>query len=233
MVAPADALADRVAASLTMTDAVAQGGTTDLTQGAATTTNTASAAETAAADTAAIAAGPALHPDIAAVRGRPVEDILREMNRMPLFMTELDDTDGADGENEALEAIRALAYEGTRAEIAGNFRESGNEQARLRRWVDAQLFYDKALAALKAPPHEQPELDVAEKPDPVEEAKKEREIEEACYANRALCHLERSKRPLPTLLFSSLFPIFQLFITSICPLNFHLLFHHFLNNYSH
>jgi hypothetical protein len=43
-------------------------------------------------------------------------------------MRTLDETDGAGGPNMALEAIRSLAYEGVRSEVAGNFREQGNER---------------------------------------------------------------------------------------------------------
>ena len=92
-----------------------------------------------------------------------------------------------------LEAIRALQYEGTRAEIAQGFRERGNEMAREKRWKDGKEFYTKGLAALKQPQQMPPESDTAgnkEEPDPEVEAKKEKEIEEACYINRALCNLE-------------------------------------------
>jgi hypothetical protein len=137
---------------------------------------------------------PVLPPAMAEVKQQSMDTLLHQMNRMPLFMTELDETDGEGGENAALEAIRALAYEGTRAEIAGNFREYGNEQARVKRWSDAREFYDKAIAALKAPPAEEDSnrIDLAEL-DPVKEAQKERKIAEASYVNRALCHLELSK----------------------------------------
>lgn len=142
--------------------------------------------------------GAAMPPVMDQVRQHTADDILKMMNKMPLFMTTLDETDETGGENMALEAIKALAYEGTRAENAANFRENGNEQAKLRRWADAREFYDKALAALKLPqkpqdPEEgEPDMDVELELDPVEEERKEREIEEASLANRALCNLELS-----------------------------------------
>lgn len=117
---------------------------------------------------------------------------------MPLFMTTLDETDGEGGQNDALEALKALAYEGTKAEIAENFRQQGNECAKARQWTDAKEFYDKAIAALRAPkkepdPEEEPEvIDVTDvELNEEEEAKKEKTIEEACYINRALCNLEK------------------------------------------
>lgn len=91
--------------------------------------------------------------------------------------------------------MRALQYEGTRAEIAQNFREQGNDMARAKRWKDGKEFYTKGLAALKQPQDVPPlpeENGTATEvsSDPEIEAKKELEIEEACYINRALCNLE-------------------------------------------
>lgn len=135
---------------------------------------------------------------MAEIKSQNVDEVLKEMNRLPLFMTNLDETDGEGGENVALEALKALAYEGTRAEIAENFRQQGNECARAKQWADAKEFYDKAIAALKGPQNN-PDPD-AEGPgvievelDEAEEAKKEKAIEEACYVNRALCNLEKSE----------------------------------------
>jgi len=138
-------------------------------------------------------------PAMAEAKSLGVDELVKEMNRMPLFMTSLDDTDGKGGENVALEALKALAYEGTRAEIAENFRQQGNERARAKQWTDAKEFYDKAIAALRGPQNA-PDPD-AEGPDVInveldeeEEAKKERATEEACYINRALCNLEKGER---------------------------------------
>lgn len=60
---------------------------------------------------------PALPPDIAGVKNVSTEEFLKAMNKMPLFMTELDEK-GVDGEdNVELEALRALAYEGEPHEV--------------------------------------------------------------------------------------------------------------------
>jgi tetratricopeptide (TPR) repeat protein len=137
-----------------------------------------------------------LPPAMAEVKSQSVDELLEQMNRMPLFMTSLDETDGEGGENMALEALKAMAYEGTRAEMAENFRQQGNECARAKQWTDAKEFYDKAIAALKGPQNN-PDPD-AEGPDVIpveldeeEEAKKEKAIGEAVYVNRALCNLEK------------------------------------------
>ncbi|KAF2477808.1 TPR repeat protein-like protein [Lindgomyces ingoldianus] len=134
-----------------------------------------------------------LPPAMAEVKGQSVDEVFKEMNRLPLFMTTLDETDGDGGENLALEALKALAYEGTRAEIAENFRQQGNECARAKQWASAKEFYDKAITALKASPQAR---DLEDRPKDVEiavdeEAKAEKDIEEACHVNRALCNLEK------------------------------------------
>ncbi|EMC95540.1 hypothetical protein BAUCODRAFT_24588 [Baudoinia panamericana UAMH 10762] len=109
---------------------------------------------------------------------------------MPLFMTSLDD---ADEDNEQLQALRALAYEGTKAEVADNFRTQGNECVKTKQWRDARDFYSKAIQALKAPEPGNVPADVqVVEIDEESERKKEREIEEACYSNRSLCELNLS-----------------------------------------
>lgn len=136
-----------------------------------------------------------LPPGMASVRQHSADDVLAMMNRMPLFMTTLDETDGEGGDNIGLEAMKALAFEGTRVEIAGNFREQGNDAAKVKSWSDASEFYSKALATLKGPrnPSGDPEIETqAQVVDLDEEEAREKQIEEACYVNRALCNLEKS-----------------------------------------
>lgn len=125
------------------------------------------------------------------------DELLKEMNRVPLFMTSLDETDGEGGENTMLEAIKALAYEGTKAEVAENFRQQGNEAARAKLWTDAREFYTKAIQTVRGQlqttdAEEDPSIKVTEEPDPEAEAEKENAILEACLTNRALCNLEMS-----------------------------------------
>ena len=105
--------------------------------------------------------------------------------------------DGEGGENTMLEAIKALAYEGTKAEVAENFRQQGNEAAKAKLWKDAREFYTKAIQTLRGQVkttdvEEDPSIKVAEIEDEEAEAAKERSIEEACLSNRALCNLEMS-----------------------------------------
>lgn len=96
-----------------------------------------------------------------------------------------DFSSSVEGENVLLDALYALQNEGTRGEVAQNFREQGNEAAREKRWTDAKEFYTKSIAVLTA------KEDRWEKPeDPEQEKKLLREVEEASYINRALCNLE-------------------------------------------
>jgi len=135
----------------------------------------------------------ALPPAMEFTKQHTTDELIEMINRVPLFMTELDETDGGEGNNVDLDALKALAYEGTRVEIAGGFKERGNECARDKQWADAREFYGQALAALKAE-EEEPEMNIAEEKRDVEaDKRKEMEIEEACYVNRALCNLELSR----------------------------------------
>lgn len=119
-----------------------------------------------------------------------MEDLAAELKRHPFFATTPEDIAAAENTPE-LEALRALAYEGTRAEVAENFREQGNDAAKLKDWLNAKEFYNKALAALK----------LARRPDELADLKgqgqgweqremaTERDLCEKCLSNRALCHL--------------------------------------------
>lgn len=145
----------------------------------------------------------ALPPAMDNLRQYTPDEVVSMINRTPLFMTSLDETDGEGGTNVELEALRALAYEGTKAEVAQNFREQGNDHARAKNWRDAKGYYDQALAALKDTKlAEQSDFDIAEQVDEEAEKKKEVEIEEACYINKALCNLELSMFNSRCILFS-------------------------------
>lgn len=92
----------------------------------------------------AMSTTPALPPGLAELNSVSREDFLKEMERHPLFMHNLDPTAE---ENLELEALQALAYEGTPTEIAANFKTQGNEAYREKRFRDALEFYSKGLAA--------------------------------------------------------------------------------------
>lgn len=120
-------------------------------------------------------------------RKKTTEEILADLNEHPLFMTELE-------ENDALEAIRALAYEGTPAEVGDNFRERGNECFKDKGWKDAKEFYNKGVEVLlleirRRQRGEKPKEGVS---DAKEEVGKEIKILESLLVNRAATHLELS-----------------------------------------
>ena len=117
--------------------------------------------------------------------------------RLLNFRIPIDDPSSSNSE---LEAIRALQYEGTPTEIAQNFREQGNEMARVKRWRDAKEYYTKALDALRDTGKKA--RDDASPNEGGKDEKRIKEIEEACYSNRALCNLSLRKyyHTLPPLL---------------------------------
>ncbi|KAI4255678.1 MAG: hypothetical protein LQ352_002459, partial [Teloschistes flavicans] len=131
---------------------------------------------------------PSLPPAMDSVRSHTADEIVQMMKKTPLFMTHLDDTADGQVENIQIEALKALQYEGSRAEIALGFKERGNEMVAEKRWGDAKEFYTKGIAALKVPAtHVEAS---ASEDEQRKEREKERKLEEACYVNRALCNLE-------------------------------------------
>ncbi|KAL4878760.1 hypothetical protein BJY04DRAFT_229636 [Aspergillus karnatakaensis] len=128
---------------------------------------------------------PKLPPAMAAVESHTTDELADILNKTPLFMTDISKAGDENGENIMLDALRALQNEGTRGDVAQNFREQGNESAREKRWVDAKEYYTKAIAVLRS---KENKWDAPE--DEAEEAKLRREVEEASHINRALCNLE-------------------------------------------
>jgi tetratricopeptide (TPR) repeat protein len=124
---------------------------------------------------------PALPPAMAAMRGKSTTEILADLNKTPLFMTELE-------ENDELEAFKALAYEGTPAEVALNFKERGNECFKEGKWADAKEFYTKGIQVLQ---NEQRKRASEAKEDHVKSPEEHEELQilETSLVNRAACHL--------------------------------------------
>ncbi|EPE33663.1 TPR-like protein [Glarea lozoyensis ATCC 20868] len=125
--------------------------------------------------------GPQVPPGMAAMRNKSTTEILAELNKSPLFMTELE-------ANDDLEALKALAYEGTPAEVAGGFKERGNECFQVKGWGDAKEFYTKGIQVLLLEVRKR-QTGKGEETDSAE-VKKEVGILEASLVNRAACHLE-------------------------------------------
>lgn len=117
---------------------------------------------------------------MAEMRNKSTQEILDDLNKSPLFMTDLE-------ENDDLEALKALAYEGTPSEVASGFKERGNECFKMRDWANAKEFYQKAIEVLLL---EVRKRQRGEETGDGEEVRKEVGILEACLVNRAACHLE-------------------------------------------
>lgn len=107
---------------------------------------------------------PVLPPQLNEFKDKTTDDVLSELNKMPFFMTQLDDS----GENAGIEALKALAYEGEPHEIAGNFKNQGNDCFKAKDPKAARSLYTKGI-------------DVKCNDD---------KINESLYANRAMCELE-------------------------------------------
>ncbi|KAI3399655.1 hypothetical protein diail_6003 [Diaporthe ilicicola] len=132
-------------------------------------------------------AAPELPPQLARHAGRTAEEIMEDLNKSPLFMTELE-------ENDDVAALEALAYEGTPLENATDFKERGNECFKQKRWRDAVEFYGRGVAVVVK---EGKRRERGEKPhesdprgDDEAEAAAQRAVLEALYVNRAAVQLE-------------------------------------------
>ncbi|CAL9731265.1 hsp70/Hsp90 co-chaperone Cns1p [Monosporozyma unispora] len=106
---------------------------------------------------------PLLPPQLSEFKDKTTDEVLAELNKMPFFMTQLDGS-----ENVELEALKALAYEGEPYEVAGNFKNQGNDLYKTKKYKDARALYTKGI-------------DVK-----CDDAK----INEALFSNRAACELE-------------------------------------------
>lgn len=132
---------------------------------------------------------PALPPQLALHANKTADEILADLNKSPLFMTELEDN------NQHLEALEALAYEGTPLENATDFKDRGNEAFRERRLADAREFYGRGIAIVMG---EDKRREKGEPPNPENNPDGDKESEvaaqkavlETLYVNRAACSLE-------------------------------------------
>lgn len=131
---------------------------------------------------------PALPPQLAMTAGKTSEEILAELNKSPLFMTDLEE------DNDDIAALQALNYEGSALENAAGFKERGNECFKVKGYVDAREFYDKGVAVLAGEERKRARGEVTTDPegneDSAEEVAAQRAMLEAFYVNRAACHLE-------------------------------------------
>ncbi|KAI7789126.1 tpr repeat protein [Diaporthe eres] len=132
-------------------------------------------------------AAPELPPQLARHAGKTAEEIMEDLNKSPLFMTELE-------ENDDVAALEALAYEGTPLENATDFKERGNECFKQRRWRDAVEFYGRGVALVTKEEKRRGKGDPPREGDPngddEAEAAAQRAVLEALLVNRAAVQLE-------------------------------------------
>ncbi|PNY29679.1 Uncharacterized protein TCAP_00403, partial [Tolypocladium capitatum] len=138
------------------------------------------------AETAAGATKPSLSPARSMTAGKTVDEVWAELNKSPLFMTELE-------ENDDTAALQALGYEGSALENGADFKERGNECFKARGYVDAKEFYTKGILVLAAEERKRARGEATTNPggeaDSDDEVGRQREMLEALYVNRAACHL--------------------------------------------
>ncbi|KAM0431792.1 hypothetical protein ACHAPT_005042 [Fusarium lateritium] len=133
---------------------------------------------------------PQLPPAHSIASGKTVDEVWEDLNKSPLFMTDLD---AVEGENDDIAALQALAYEGTPLENGVDFKERGNECFKVRGYVDAKEFYGKGIAILAGEERKRARGEVTKnqdgEEDSEEEIAKQKSTLEALYVNRAACHL--------------------------------------------
>ncbi|KAJ7638502.1 hypothetical protein FB45DRAFT_976662 [Roridomyces roridus] len=98
-------------------------------------------------------------------RSLTIEERLKELESIPLFMKSLPEEETDDP---MISALQNLAHEGTPDEVAQNFKDQGNDYFKGKRYREAQGFYTQAIDAKPT--------------DPV--------LQEAILCNRAACNLE-------------------------------------------
>ncbi|KAH6687729.1 hypothetical protein F5X68DRAFT_206156 [Plectosphaerella plurivora] len=127
-----------------------------------------------------------------------IDELVADLRTSPLFMNELDP------DSEQVQALQALAFEGTPLENSLSFKDQGNECFTARRHADAREFYTKGIDLLaplerrrrkgeKTTHMETVEGDderEIEVEDDEDDIKKQRATLEALYVNRAACALE-------------------------------------------
>lgn len=129
---------------------------------------------------------PSLPDSHAYTDGKTVDEVWQDLNKSPLFMTDLED-------NDEVAALQALAYEGTALENGQDFKERGNECFKVKQYSDAKEFYGKGISILFVEERKRLRGEKTTNEEGVEdseeEIQKQRETLEALYVNRAACHL--------------------------------------------
>lgn len=132
---------------------------------------------------------PALPPQLSEFQNKSTTEVLDELNKMPFFMNSLP-TDMDDGENfQALEALKAMNYEGNPTDMITNFKNQGNDMFKAKNYKDARAFYQRGLdidAESYNPDEDTVEANENEKPFDINEFNL---IKAVVYSNKAACEL--------------------------------------------
>ncbi|KAI5463271.1 hypothetical protein BGZ63DRAFT_351760 [Mariannaea sp. PMI_226] len=119
-------------------------------------------------------------------KGKSVDEVVADLKKSPIFMTDMSDMDE---ENEDIAALQALAYEGTALENGLDFKERGNDCFKVKGYRDAKEFYTKGINILfleeRKRRHGQVTTNPEGEPDSAEEIAKQRETLEALYNYRS------------------------------------------------
>ncbi|KFA60227.1 hypothetical protein S40285_07730 [Stachybotrys chlorohalonatus IBT 40285] len=130
---------------------------------------------------------PALPPQLDPAKRQTVDEVLADLNKLPLFMTELED-------NDDIAALQALDYEGTPLENGSDFKDRGNESFKVKHYADAKEFYTKGILILAGEERKRSKGEATTDPDGAPDTQQviaqQRAALEALYVNRAACHLE-------------------------------------------
>ncbi|KAG5935891.1 hypothetical protein E4U53_000339, partial [Claviceps sorghi] len=136
----------------------------------------------------------AMRPELPPMKKQTFEEIMADLNKCPLFMTDME-------ENDDIAALQALNYEGTPLENGVDFKMRGNECFKVRGYVDAREFYTKGIQILAAEERRRNGGTATDgtatdgtatdgRAEDDEEIAAQRAVLEALYVNRAACHLE-------------------------------------------
>lgn len=130
---------------------------------------------------------PSLPPGLAMASNMTSEEILADLNKSPLFMTELE-------ENDDIAALQAINYDGSALENGAGFKDRGNECFKARGYVDAREFYAQGIQVLAAEERKRANGEITKDPDGVVDSEDEiaaqKDMLESLYVNRAACNLE-------------------------------------------
>ncbi|KAH6895423.1 hypothetical protein B0T10DRAFT_215935 [Thelonectria olida] len=123
-------------------------------------------------------------------QGKTVDEVVADLKKSPIFMTDMEDVDT---ENEDIQALQALAYEGSALENGLDSKEKGNECFKVKGFRDAKEFYTKGINILFLEERKRKRGEVTTNPDGEvdsdDEIAQQRDTLEALYVNRAACHL--------------------------------------------